>query len=103
MADPQPTPKPPPPQYAPLPGLLSYLVPGLGQIVQGRIFKGLLFFVCLYGLFFYGMHLGKWRNVYVPESPPRDDRAGLSRMIDLVTDRARFLGQFPIGAAAWPA
>jgi hypothetical protein len=85
--------------------LLSYLVPGLGQIVQGRIAKGVLFLVCLYGLFFYGMYLGNWRNVYIPESPaPREgggDRA--SRLLDSITDRARFAGQFWIGAAAWPA
>src|SRR4051812_5623276 len=102
MADPQPTPNPPPTQYAPLPGLLSYLVPGLGQIVQGRIFKGLLFFVCLYGLFFYGMYLGYWQNVYVPDSQVREDRTGVYRLMDVTTDRARFFGQFPIGVAAWP-
>ena len=45
--------------------LLSYLVPGLGQIYQGRVAKGVLFLVCLYGLFFYGMYLGSWNNVYL--------------------------------------
>ena len=44
--------------FSPVAGLLSYLVPGLGQIVQGRVGKGLLFFVCIYSLFFYGMYLG---------------------------------------------
>ena len=34
-------------------------MPGLGQIVQGRLGKGLLFFVCLYTLFFYGLFLGR--------------------------------------------
>jgi hypothetical protein len=103
MADPQPPANPPPiPRtYAPVPALLSYLVPGLGQVVQGRIAKGLLFFVCLYGLFFYGMSLGHWQNVYVPESQPT--RTGIWRLIDAVTDRARFLGQAGIGMVAWPA
>jgi TM2 domain-containing membrane protein YozV len=41
-----------------LAGILSYLVPGLGQIVQGRVAKGLLFLVCIYSLFFYGVYLG---------------------------------------------
>jgi hypothetical protein len=41
-----------------LAAFLSYLVPGVGQMYQGRIGKGLLFFFCLYGLFFYGMWLG---------------------------------------------
>ena len=94
----------PPPNYAPVAALLSYLVPGLGQIIQGRIAKGVLFLVCLYGLFFYGMYLGHWRNVYIPESaPPRDGQDRTGRMLDMVTDKARFAGQFWIGAAAWPA
>ena len=91
---------------SPLGGLLSYLVPGLGQIVQGRVGKGVLFLVCLYGLFFYGMYLGDWQNVYVPQSSPavaRDSRNTLGRMLDWFIDRARFLGQAGIGAAAWPA
>ena len=31
---------------------------GFGQIVQGRYGKGILFFVCLYTLFFYGNYVG---------------------------------------------
>src|SRR5947209_17608647 len=42
----------------PLAALLSYLVPGLGQISQGRVGKGVLFFCCIYALFFYGTLLG---------------------------------------------
>ncbi len=49
---------PPPRELQPLPGLLSFLVPGLGQIYQGRVGKGVLFLVCIYALFFYGMYLG---------------------------------------------
>jgi hypothetical protein len=99
-----PTSAPPPRAYAPVAALLSYLVPGLGQLVQGRVAKGVLFLVCLYGLFFYGMYLGNWRNVYIPESPPpRDGTSGAGRLLDSITDRARFAGQFWIGAAAWPA
>lgn len=43
---------------SPLAGILSYLVPGLGQIYQGRIGKGVLFLACIYTLFFYGNALG---------------------------------------------
>jgi hypothetical protein len=107
MANPEPAPvsASPPRPYAPVAALLSYLVPGLGQLVQGRIAKGVLFLVCLYGLFFYGMYLGNWRNVYIPESSsPRDGgTGGAGRLLDSITDRARFAGQFWIGAAAWPA
>jgi hypothetical protein len=103
-SEPVPTSAPPPRAFAPVAALLSYLVPGLGQLVQGRIAKGVLFLVCLYGLFFYGMYLGNWRNVYIPESPPpRDGTSGAGRLLDSITDRARFAGQFWIGAAAWPA
>ena len=35
-------------QFHPLAAFLSYLFPGLGQIYQGRIAKGILFFVCVY-------------------------------------------------------
>jgi hypothetical protein len=89
--------------YAPLAAFLSYLVPGLGQIHQGRVAKGILFLVCLYGLFFYGMYLGNWQNVYIPDSPPPRDAKERPRFIDTLTDRARFAGQFWIGIAAWPA
>ena len=44
--------------FSRFPGLLSFLVPGLGQIYQGRVGKGVLFFVSIYALFFYGMYLG---------------------------------------------
>jgi hypothetical protein len=90
--------------YSPLAGLLSYLIPGLGQIYQGRIAKGILFFVVLYGLFFYGLSLGDWQNVYLE---PLNNQAGRQpqdqRLFQVVLDRARFLGQVWIGVAAWPA
>lgn len=86
---------PPAPEPSPLAGLLSYLVPGLGQIYQGRVAKGVLFFVCLYGLFFYGMYLGSWSNVYL--------RATSGNLFSSLIDRLSFVGQFPIGVAAWPA
>src|SRR5262245_34547632 len=89
--------------YSPGAALLSYLVPGLGQIVQGRVGKGLLFFFCLYGLFFYGMYLGDWRNVYVPAGPYTPEGQHQERLLDSLLNKARFGGQFWIGVAAWPA
>jgi Family of unknown function (DUF6677) len=44
--------------------LLAWLVPGLGHIYQGRVAKGVLFFVCLMGAFLWGMYLGEWKVVY---------------------------------------
>lgn len=88
--------------FSPLGGVLSYLVPGLGQIMQGRVAKGLLFFVCLYTLFFYGQYLGQWQNVYIQQSATKNG-AGSGKMVEVIIERARFAGQFFIGTAAWPA
>ena len=82
-------------------GLLSYLIPGLGQILQGRIAKGVVFFVSLYALFFYGMSLGKWKNVYLPDSGEKGNP--ITRVLSDLYNRPHFAGQFFIGTAAWPA
>jgi uncharacterized protein DUF6677 len=97
----------PAPTYSPLAGLLSYLVPGLGQIYQGRFAKGLLFMVCLYGMFFYGMSLGQWQNVYLPpfKGQPQQQRIAVVRRspIDTILDFIRPLGQVWVGVVVWPA
>src|SRR5437588_10025689 len=97
-----PTPPSRPPDYAPLAALLSYLIPGLGQIYQGRIGKGLLFLVCVYGLFFYGMALGSWSNVYLPDSAKVNRTSNLPRLLLNLYDRPQFLGQFWMGVVVWP-
>jgi hypothetical protein len=112
-------------------GFLSYLVPGLGQIYQGRMLKGILFMVCLLGLFLYGMKLGTWSNVYMPETtqeenhfrvlpgfpllgrqvgpdgnrenPTGKEKGFESPFLGSVFKRLPFAGQFWIGVAAWPA
>ena len=96
----------PPVKLDPLAALLSYLIPGLGQIYQGRVGKGLLFFGGLYLLFFYGMWMGQWRNVWLPDAedlPPvafaRQELGGAPKALSY---RPQVLGQFWIGAAAWP-
>jgi hypothetical protein len=82
-------------------GFLSYLLPGMGQISQGRVSKGIVFFVSLHALFFYGMYLGSWQNVWLPKK----ERAGnfFSKTIPDILDRPHFAGQFFIGMSAWPA
>ncbi len=82
-------------------GLLSYLIPGLGQILQGRIAKGLVFLISLHALFFYGWMLGQKKNVYIPDSGGRGD--SMRRLFDDIYNRPHFIGQFFIGVAAWPA
>src|SRR5579871_1973102 len=103
------------PPSDPLAAFLSYLIPGLGQIYQGRIAKGLLFFVCVYTLFFYGMYQGSGSitlngrnytvssNVYLPDTADQNNPLGLPRLAANLYNRPQFLGQFWIGIAAWPA
>ncbi len=94
---------------------LSYLVPGLGQIVQGRVGKGLMFMVCLLGMFTAGQALGDWQNVYLPDVARGGDNPGipfennpmrLPKLLHPLANlyhRWHFAGQFWIGVAAWPA
>lgn len=89
--------------YDPLAAVLSYLVPGLGQIYQGRVGKGLLFLVSLLGLFFYGMWLGSWSNVFIPDTAAKSNSWKLPTSMANVVNRLPYAGQFWIGVAAWPA
>jgi hypothetical protein len=113
--------QPPPRELNLLAGLLSYMVPGLGQISQGRTGKGILFFVSIYSLFFYGMYLGtgtvkangvEYRvsgNVYLPDTVRENAELRVANgfkpprfAMDLY-NRPQFLGQFWVGVVAWPA
>src|SRR5688572_33004983 len=97
----------PPVKLDPLAALFSYLIPGMGQVYQGRVGKGLLFFFGLYLLFFYGMWMGKWRNVWIPDASDLPDVVLFGQKLGgtakAVSYRPQFLGQFWIGTAAWPA
>src|SRR4051812_15051167 len=98
----------PPRKLDPLAALLSYLLPGLGQVMQGRVGKGVLFFVCLYGLFFYGLWMGQMKNVWLPDAKELPEASvpilgKLDGMPKALYYRPQFLGQFWIGVAAWPA
>lgn len=97
----------PPPPFNWQAAGLSFLIPGLGQVYQGRTAKGLLFFFGLYTLFFYGMWMGQWKNVWLPDATHlpanpigRWEPGGAAKAIAY---RPQFLGQFFIGVAAWPA
>ena len=85
-------------------GLLSYLIPGLGQISQGRIGKGVFFMVCLLSLFHVGEAMGNWQNVYVPTGDnPENGPASGNPLRNILNHRWHFAGQVWIGIAAWPA
>ncbi len=103
----------------PVAAVLSYLIPGLGQVYQGRIGKGVLFFVCIYTLFFIGVYLGSGTvhikhgdevetysvssNVYLPDTHDQNNPFNLPRLAANLYNRPQFAGQFWVGIAAWPA
>jgi hypothetical protein len=47
-----------------LAALLAWMIPGLGHLYQGRIGKGMLFFICVLGTFVFGMCIGEGKVVY---------------------------------------
>jgi len=77
-----------------LAALLAWLVPGLGHVYQGRIGKGVLYAVCILGLYTVGMVVGEGQVV-------------LWRWINPIRDpenfRFSYLCQFFVGLPALPA
>lgn len=73
---------------------LAWLVPGLGHIYQRRYAKGVLYAVCVLGLYFAGLAMGEGKIVYW-------------RWVNPFHEPERFclyyLGQFFVGLAALPA
>ena len=47
-------------------GVLAFLLPGAGHLYQGRMFKAVVYFVCILGLFFSGMAMADWKAVQPP-------------------------------------
>jgi TM2 domain-containing membrane protein YozV len=72
-----------------LAALMSWLIPGSGQIYQGRTAKGILFMVCILGTFFYGLHLGGSAVVHASWKPQ--------------SRRLPYICQFGLGLPAMPA
>jgi TM2 domain-containing membrane protein YozV len=100
--------------------LLSFLLPGAGQLYQGRIFKGVVNCVCVMTLMFWGLSLGEWGIVFRLEPLQANERdiaqlqGGFQegeRLAnpDLEPDRSNtkthlgFLAQAPIGLISIPA
>ncbi len=87
------------------PGLaafLSWLLPGLGQMYQGRVFKGALFALCILGMFFCGVQMGEGRPVYCyyEINPDRmENQDGAVRRFR----NYGYISQFLVGLPALPA
>ncbi len=59
-----------------LAAVLTFLIPGAGQLYQGRTFKGFVFLFCILGTFLFGMQKSGWRAVYAGEATPSHDLRG---------------------------
>lgn len=73
-----------------LAALLAFLVPGLGHFYQRRVFKGLLYCVCILGTFFTGLSIGHGQVVYFQWKQPENRTYA-------------YLCQFWVGLPALPA
>jgi len=76
-------------------GGLAWLVPGLGHYYQGRLFKAVLFAVCIIPTFLFGMYLGSSREIGFARNVYCSWREGDKRWF--------FVPQLCVGAAAIPA
>ncbi|HEY3964436.1 MAG TPA: DUF6677 family protein [Planctomycetaceae bacterium] len=70
--------------------LLAFLVPGLGHFYQRRLFKSVLYSVCILGTFFTGLRIGHGQVVYFHWKQPENRTYA-------------YLCQFWVGLPALPA
>src|SRR5262245_63154660 len=70
--------------------ILAFLVPGLGHLYQRRVFKGVLYAVCILGTFFTGLRIGHGQVVYFHWKQPENRTYA-------------YLCQFWVGLPALPA
>jgi hypothetical protein len=73
-------------------GVLGFLIPGAGHLYQGRLFKAVVYFFCILGLYFTGMQMADWKAVYV-HRPGNAIPRGKSHML-------QFLAQAGVGLPA---
>ena len=76
-------------------GLLAWLIPGLGHYYQGRMFKAVLFAVCIIPTFLFGMCLGSSKEIGFARTVYCSWREGDKRLF--------FIPQFCVGSVALPA
>ncbi len=85
-----------------LAAFLSWLIPGAGQMYQGRTFKGVLFCICILGMFFCGVQMGEGRPVYCyyeMNADRMDNQNGSARRFR----NYGYISQFLVGLPALPA
>jgi hypothetical protein len=78
-----------------LAAFLAWLIPGLGHLYQGRLAKAALFFVCIMGIFCYGVYLGGSKDLGWGRSAYFSWRPGDKRL--------PYLCQIGAGLPAMPA
>jgi hypothetical protein len=78
----------------PLAAFLAWLVPGLGHFYQGRIGKGILYAVCILGLYAMGMIMGEGKIVFWRWVNPLNNPEKF---------QLYYLGQFFVGLPTLPA
>jgi hypothetical protein len=100
------TPATPPPIHLKEPALaafLAWLVPGLGHWYQGRRAKAVLFFICIMGIFGYGIYLSS-NNEKIPGS---NMTVGYGRAVYFAWNqeewRMHFFCQAGVGLPTMPA
>ncbi len=76
-----------------LAGFLAWLVPGLGHFYQGRRGKGILYAVCILGLYLLGFAMGDGKIVFW---------RWLNPLRNTEDFRWAYLAQFWVGLAAFP-
>ncbi len=86
-----------------LAAFLAWLVPGLGHWYQGRRAKAVLFFVCIMGIFCYGLYLGSSSQVI----PGTKIKIGYGRAVYFAWNdeewRMHFFCQIGVGLPTLPA
>jgi hypothetical protein len=86
-------------------GFLSWLVPGLGHVYQGRWVKGAIFFVSTTFLLVTGQILGEGRTIYWPRPP--EGVWGAETLLDQIRQAIGCLGleglsRLPVGWVSIP-
>ena len=79
-----------------LAGVLAFLVPGLGHLYQGRLFKSAIYFVCIMGVALAGLSLSEWKAVAATRIETVAGRPVPQKVVG-------YYAQFPVGVVSLPA